>query len=83
MTHVACESNLVQLWGHPYIHGQETAAGLPMHLVQELNVSTVIHIPWENCSYTLKVKVPCITGFTESFLHFYLNELTLKKLLSL
>ena len=52
MTHVACESKLyVQLWGHPCIHVQETGwrsgvrscvfAGLPTHLVQDLQLATV------------------------------------------
>ena len=63
MTHVACESNYmyVQLWGHSYIHDQETGLqldvwscimfGLPTHLVQELNVIT--HRPFiQETKYT-------------------------------
>ena len=51
MTHVACESKLRLMWGHPCIYAQNTGwhsdvgscvmHGLPMHFVQELNVGTV------------------------------------------
>ena len=49
-THVACKyQSYVQLWGHRCIHDQETERqfmpGLPMHLVQDLNIGTLANNP--------------------------------------
>ena len=60
--HVACESKLFSVVGHPLTNEQETGwqsgmrscimLGLPTHLVQELNVGTV---DWSGLLYSVHV----------------------------
>ena len=63
MAHVAANQSYVQLWGHPFIHAQETGresgvrscilSWLPTHLVQELNGGTCTSVDADLCFFCI------------------------------